>query len=321
MEPTLTHHKSFTVIGFSEEFGFNEGYEKCPKFWEKAYSARFSRLFQTMKAETPEEQAVLENHIGEYAVCNAIEGKEAFKYMICGEYKGGDVPKGMELSTVPESDWLEFRSRGPLPQALQELNTFIHQVWMKEHSNEYQSRGIDIEWYSAGNPSAPDYECGIFIPVVKTSQKNSLCGEECVSCTWKDKCNGCTATNGHPFGGECILAQCRINKGLETCNACPAPCALKAKIIEEFNALCIPNMPKVTELHALPGSFINMEYTLANGCKFKFWDDNRIYLGNQLEKTDGSERCYGLTADETHLLVCEYGCNGADPEIIVYKRR
>lgn len=26
-------------------------------------------------------------------------------------------------------------------------------------------------------------------------------------------------------------------------------------------------------------------------------------------------------ADEDYLLVCEYGCGGADPQIVVYKRR
>jgi len=45
-----------------------------------------------------------------------------------------------------------------------------------------------------------------------------------------------------------------------------------------------------------------------------------MYLGNQIE-IDGKERCYGVAADENYLLVCEYGCNGLDPEIVIYKRR
>ena len=61
--------------------------------------------------------------------------------------------------------------------------------------------------------------------------------------------------------------------------------------------------------------------TLPGGQKVKFWEDGRVYLGNQLEKQDGSCRCYGLTADENWLLVCEYGDNGSDPELVVYKRR
>ena len=79
-------------------------------------------------------------------------------------------------------------------------------------------------------------------------------------------------------------------------------------------------MPPVTELSQLCGAYVNLEYTLSNGQKVKFLDDRNIYLGYQLEKID-SDRCYGLVADDEYLLVCEYGCNGADPEIIVYKKR
>ena len=51
----------------------------------------------------------------------------------------------------------------------------------------------------------------------------------------------------------------------------------------------------------------------------KFWDDNKIYLGNQLPKK-GSDRCYGIAADEKYLMVCEYGCGGEAPEIVVLRR-
>lgn len=300
MKPQLTHHKPFALIGFSEVFACNEGYEKCPQFWDEAYSARFSRLFKTMKAENPTEQAILDNRIGEYAVCHALEGDSSFEYMICGEYKGGHIPEDMKLATVPESDWLEFRNRGPLPKALQEQSTFVHQVWMKDHADEFQSLGFDIEWYSDGNPMSDDYEFGIFIPVICKKPMNSDL------CFLKNECVGCSTTN----------ASCVSNEGSK--NKCTT---LESQLIDEFNALQIPDMPKVTELHSLDGSFINMEYLLPNGCKFKLWRDDHVYLGNQLEKTDGSGRCYGLTADETHLLVCEYGCDGANPEIVIYKRR
>ena len=54
--------------------------------------------------------------------------------------------------------------------------------------------------------------------------------------------------------------------------------------------------------------------------KRQLLDDTKIYLGYQVEKVN-SDRCYGLVADNEYLLVCEYGCNGAEPEIIVYKKR
>lgn len=93
----------------------------------------------------------------------------------------------------------------------------------------------------------------------------------------------------------------------------------KEKLIAAFNALHIEDMEEVTELNALKGSFINLTYTLPSGQAVKFWDDNKIYFGNQLHKK-GSDRCYGLAADEAYLLVCEYGCNGSDAEIVAFKR-
>ena len=46
-------------------------------------------------------------------------------------------------------------------------------------------------------------------------------------------------------------------------------------------------------------------------------NENSMYLGNQVECKFGVGRCYGLLADEHFLLVCGYGENGADPEIVI----
>lgn len=148
----------------------------------------------------------------------------------------------------------------------------------------------------------------------------ALCGLDCSGCSLKDNCGGCRETNGHPFGGSCMLAQCCENKGCENCGSVfESQCKLKARLVAEFNALGIEDMETVTDLNALRGAFVNLEYTLPGGQKIKFWNDNRIYLGNQICKKN-SDRCYGLTADEHYLLVCEYGENGSDAEIVVYKK-
>ena len=52
----------------------------------------------------------------------------------------------------------------------------------------------------------------------------------------------------------------------------------------------------------------------------KLLEDNKVYMGNQIQ-IPGTSRCYGIVADEEYLLVCEYGCDGTDPQIVVYKRR
>lgn len=150
---------------------------------------------------------------------------------------------------------------------------------------------------------------------------DTICGVDCTACSMQHECGGCARTNGRPFGGECVLAACCRRSGYEDCGGCAAlPCRLKEQLIAEFNALDIEDMAQVTGLNALRGSFINLEYALPGGQTVKLLEDGRIYLGNQVCKK-GSDRCYGLAADENRLLVCEYGEGGSDAEIILYKKR
>ena len=95
----------------------------------------------------------------------------------------------------------------------------------------------------------------------------------------------------------------------------------KNQLIREFNGLHIEGMPEVKTLNYLMGGYINLEYTLPNGQKVKFLDDNATYLGNQLECEFGGGRCFGIAANMDFLLVCTYGENGEYPELVLYKRR
>jgi len=50
-------------------------------------------------------------------------------------------------------------------------------------------------------------------------------------------------------------------------------------------------------------------------------EDDNIYLGNQLECEFGEGRCFGIVTGPEFLLVCTYGENGTDPELVIYKKR
>ncbi|MBR4934910.1 MAG: helix-turn-helix domain-containing protein [Anaerotignum sp.] len=97
--------------------------------------------------------------------------------------------------------------------------------------------------------------------------------------------------------------------------------AFKKQLVDEFNELNIEGMPKVESLNVLPGSFVNLEYTLPSGEKVKFLDDRASYLGNQLPCIFGGERCFGIVANMGFLLVCTYEENGEYPELVLYKKR
>ena len=112
----------------------------------------------------------------------------------------------------------------------------------------------------------------------------SICGAECSQCPHRSACGGCTETSGRPFGRECILAACCRGKGGDSCGQCGGVCILKVPLLAEFNHLGIPDLPEITDLNALPGSFINLSYTLPNGQTVQLLEDDKIYLGNQLEQ-------------------------------------
>ena len=95
----------------------------------------------------------------------------------------------------------------------------------------------------------------------------------------------------------------------------------KKQLVDEFNELHIEGMPEVESLNVLPGSFVNLEYSLPSGEKVKFLDDNASYLGNQLPCIFGGDRCFGIVANMDFLLVCTYGENGEYPELVLYKKR
>lgn len=95
----------------------------------------------------------------------------------------------------------------------------------------------------------------------------------------------------------------------------------KKQLIQEVNDLRIEGMPEVKRLNALVGKYVNLEYTLPNGEKIKFLDDQKTYLGNQLESKLDSEKCFGVLADMDFIMVCTYEAKGNNPELLLYKKR
>ncbi len=97
--------------------------------------------------------------------------------------------------------------------------------------------------------------------------------------------------------------------------------AFKKQLMEEINELHIDGMPKVEKLNALVGKYVNLEYRLPSGISVKFLDDQTTYLGNQLESEFDGERCFGVIANMEFIMICTYGLDGENPELILYKKR
>lgn len=146
--------------------------------------------------------------------------------------------------------------------------------------------------------------------------KESICGANCADCPSRESCPGCAETEGCLFGKQCFVAKYILTDGTEQWQA------FRAGIIEEVNALQIDGMEKVTELYPLVGRFVNLEYPVPGGT-VKFLKDDEMYLGAQVKNPvdESGKTCFGVIARENFLLICTYGENGADPELVLYQRR
>ena len=97
--------------------------------------------------------------------------------------------------------------------------------------------------------------------------------------------------------------------------------AFKKQLVDEINALHIEGMPRLEKLNALVGSYVNLIYRLPNGTYAQFLDDGTTYLGNQLESEIVDGLCSGVLANMDFILICTYEADGANPELLLYKKR
>ena len=167
MDYKITQMFSFKLIGFQKEFDNETAYAEIPKFWDEICEKYANHVYAGNAPANPYEQAIIDNCIGEYGVCIDDLGGERFRYLIAGKYTGGEVPEGMVTYEFPRGDWAVFNCVGPIPEALQSVNTCIFREWLPGNA-EYELCGnANVEWYDCvnGEKTDQDYRSAIWIPV------------------------------------------------------------------------------------------------------------------------------------------------------------
>lgn len=180
MDCKITPMFPFKVIGFQKVFDNETAYAEIPKFWDEICEKYAYNVYAGNAPANPYEKALVDNCIGEYGVCIDDVGGGRFRYLVAGRYTGGDVPAGMVVYEFPRSDWAVFNCIGPVPDAIQSVNTRIFREWLPGNP-EYELCGCaNVEWYDCvnGEKTDPDYHSAVWIPVKKKqlTAENDTCG-------------------------------------------------------------------------------------------------------------------------------------------------
>ena len=167
MDCKITKMFGMKLIGFQREFSTENSYEEIPKFWDETCEKYAYHVYAGNPPANAYERALIDNCIGEYGVSIDDVGGGRFRYLIAGRYAGGEIPDGMVLYEFPMGDWAVFNCVGPIPEALQSLNTRIFKEWLPGNTEYELSGSATVEWYDCvnGEKNDPDYHSAIWLPV------------------------------------------------------------------------------------------------------------------------------------------------------------
>ena len=155
MDYKIVKKEAFTVLANARTFPYEGAKENVPLFWQEH--------FQSGKG------AVI---CGCYGINIDLEmGQENFEYLIADPYDPQkEIPAGLVTRTIPAFDWAVFPCRGPMPTALQDVNTKIYTEWLPALREYAFAAGYCVEYYD--DPSKyekgtldENYYCEIWIPV------------------------------------------------------------------------------------------------------------------------------------------------------------
>lgn len=168
MEFQVEKREAVRMIGFETQCSLENSYQELPGFWDRIRT----RYCESRPGDDPKEeeirQVMKECAVGEYGVCIDDRKEGICRYLIAGVYWGGTVPEGMKVIEIPALTWAKFRCTGPMPEAIQKVNTRIYREWLPGNTEYELADDLNIEWYSGqGNVTDDDYESAVWIPVRK----------------------------------------------------------------------------------------------------------------------------------------------------------
>lgn len=144
--------KSFTVVGVKKRFSNIDGLgENVGKMWSETPKETISQIAGLGNGLVGVYSGMYEDNTTDYYIAAITENA---------------CPKNLCKLEMPSLTWAVFEIVGPMPTAMAEIWGRIFSEWFPTSGYEH-AEAPEIEWYSNGDMSSPDYRSEIWIPVIK----------------------------------------------------------------------------------------------------------------------------------------------------------
>lgn len=157
MDYKIVKKESFTVLASSKRFDYENCKSEIPLFWKEHYEKGNGKYVCGMFGINIDENM----------------GNDNFEYLIADIYNPAmDIPDGFITKTIPAFTWAVFPCDGPMPKALQEVNTKIFSEWLPALKDYEFAAGYCVEMYDApdkytNGTQDENYHSEIWIPIRK----------------------------------------------------------------------------------------------------------------------------------------------------------
>jgi AraC family transcriptional regulator len=157
MDYKIVEKDSFTVMGASRTFKYDDAKAEIPKFWLELHQPGKERVVCGMYGISIDESM----------------GSDEFEYLVADNYNpAAEIPEGFVTKVIPAYTWAVFACKGGMPQSLQDVSKRIFSEWLPNSKNYEIAAGYNIEMYSdpAEYPKGiqdEKYYSEIWIPVKK----------------------------------------------------------------------------------------------------------------------------------------------------------
>ncbi|MBA2887781.1 AraC family transcriptional regulator [Clostridium beijerinckii] len=157
MDYKIVEKDSFTVMGVSKIFKYENAFAEIPPFWTEHYEAGKGKFVCGMYGISIDESM----------------GSDEFEYLIADDYNPSmEIPNGFVTKIIPKHTWAVFACKGAMPKSLQDMNRKIFSEWLPNCKDYEIAAGYNIEMYTdiadypKGNQDE-NYYSEIWIPVKK----------------------------------------------------------------------------------------------------------------------------------------------------------
>ena len=167
MDYRIVEKPAFSIVGKARRVSTRDGenMKVIPEFWNQTMR---DGDVERLSALAHWDQVTDASFLG---ICMEFQhDQQEFTYLIAVEKREAPAPDGFVEKSIPAATWAVFESVGALPDAIQKVWGRIFSEFFPSTGFEHVEGGPELEVYPGGDVAADDYQCEVWVPVIKKSE-------------------------------------------------------------------------------------------------------------------------------------------------------